>query len=153
MILLGTNEDHNATAAIIRNGAVLACASEERFTRTKNDTGYPKKAIDSVLEVAGISCEEIDFVLSGTIISDPVAIRLKTVSTFKIEDYLREMHEYWKVVLIEGRESEFWDVLLQEDRFKNLDGSYYDFSFLESTSREKWASLTGQKEPAGCLVL
>ena len=76
MILLGINEGHNATAAIIRNGAVLACASEERFTRTKNDTGYPKKAIDSVLEVAGISCEEIDFVLSaGTFIGSNSSVK------------------------------------------------------------------------------
>ncbi len=67
MILLGISDGHNATATIIRNGAVLACASEERFTRTKNDVGYPKKAIDSVLEMAGISCEEIDFVLSSSI--------------------------------------------------------------------------------------
>ena len=52
MILLGISEGHNATAAIIRNGAVLACASEERFTRTKNDVGYPKKAIAAVILVS-----------------------------------------------------------------------------------------------------
>ena len=43
MILLGITEDHNCTAAIIKNGEVAACASEERFTRTKNDMGYSQK--------------------------------------------------------------------------------------------------------------
>ena len=38
MIILGINEDHNATAAIVKNGEVLACQSEERNTRRKNDT-------------------------------------------------------------------------------------------------------------------
>ena len=63
MILLGINEDHSGTAAIIIDGTVIACASEERFTRLKNDMGYPKKAIDSVLEIAGVSGEEVDFAL------------------------------------------------------------------------------------------
>ena len=33
MIVLGISETHCATAAILRDGAIVGCASEERFTR------------------------------------------------------------------------------------------------------------------------
>ena len=36
----------NSTAALMIDGQILACVSEERFTRVKNDERYPKKAID-----------------------------------------------------------------------------------------------------------
>ena len=145
MILLGINEDHSGTAAIIIDGTVIACASEERFTRLKNDMGYPKKAIDSVLEIAGVSGEEVDFALYSSLICPPMDLRLKRTSTFKIKDYIREMHEYWKPVLLQKKESDFWDVLLKEDRFANLDNLYYDFSYLENTPEEKWITLFNQE--------
>ena len=53
MIVLGISETHCATAAILRDGAVVACASEERFTRLKNDAGYPGRAIDALLREHG----------------------------------------------------------------------------------------------------
>src|SRR5881409_2022892 len=48
MIVLGINETHCATAAILRDGRIVGCASEERFTRLKNDAGYPRLAIDAL---------------------------------------------------------------------------------------------------------
>lgn len=36
MIVWGINEDHNATAALVKDGEVFA-SSEERITRRKND--------------------------------------------------------------------------------------------------------------------
>jgi carbamoyltransferase len=66
MIVLGINETHCATAAILRDGRIVACASEERFTRLKNDAGYPRRAIDALLAELGLSPADIDLVaLSG----------------------------------------------------------------------------------------
>jgi len=62
MIVLGINETHCATAAIVRDGRVVGCASEERFTRLKNDAGYPRLAIDALLRQCGIAPAEIDVV-------------------------------------------------------------------------------------------
>ncbi len=44
--VLGLYTGHNATAALIRDGQVLACVSEERFTGVKNQTGYPKQTLE-----------------------------------------------------------------------------------------------------------
>jgi carbamoyltransferase len=67
MIILGVNETHCATAAVIRDGRVVGCASEERFTRLKNDAGYPRLAIDALLAELGLGRADIDLVaLSGS---------------------------------------------------------------------------------------
>src|SRR6267378_1213884 len=66
MIVLGINETHCATAAVLRDGRIVGCASEERFTRLKNDAGYPRLAIDKLLDECGVLRGEIDVVaLSG----------------------------------------------------------------------------------------
>src|SRR5687768_12594808 len=62
MIILGITDTHCATAAILRDGRIVGCASEERFTRLKNDAGYPRRAIDALLAELGIAPSEIDVV-------------------------------------------------------------------------------------------
>lgn len=42
-IILGINWEQNSTAALMVDGAIVSCSSEERFTRIKNDERYPKK--------------------------------------------------------------------------------------------------------------
>ena len=67
MVVLGITETHCATAAVLRDGAIVGCASEERFTRLKNDAGYPRLAIDALLRELSLSPRDIDLVaLSGT---------------------------------------------------------------------------------------
>src|SRR4029450_1784902 len=67
MIVLGITETHCATAAILRDGAIVGCASEERFTRLKNDAGYPRRAVDALLRELGLAPRDIDLVaLAGS---------------------------------------------------------------------------------------
>src|SRR2546425_7898114 len=66
MIVLGISETHCATAAILRDGEIVGCASEERFSRIKNDAGYPRQAIDALLRELSIAPAQIDaIVLAG----------------------------------------------------------------------------------------
>jgi carbamoyltransferase len=53
---------HDAAAAIIRDGQLVAAAQEERFTRLKHDAEFPVHAINYCLRQAGISVEELDYV-------------------------------------------------------------------------------------------
>jgi carbamoyltransferase len=54
---------HDASAALIEDGRLVAAAEEERFTRIKHDFSFPSNAIDFCLERAGISKSEIDHVV------------------------------------------------------------------------------------------
>lgn len=63
MIILGIScFYHDAAAAIVRDGNLLAAAQEERFTRKKHDQEFPRNAIDFCLEYARIQVEDIDYV-------------------------------------------------------------------------------------------
>jgi carbamoyltransferase len=144
MIILGINEDHNATAAIVKNGEVLACQSEERNTRLKNDTEYPWKAIDAVLKISGIRPADIDYVAFAGIYCDALQMKLKRVTRFTIQDYIREMHQYWKKILIEKTASNFYNELSSEDRFSKDTDNYYDYSFMEKVPEEQRPSLMNE---------
>jgi carbamoyltransferase len=50
---------HDAAAAIVCDGEIVAAAQEERFTRVKHDPGFPQHAIDYCLREAGVSPEEL----------------------------------------------------------------------------------------------
>ena len=50
-MILGISISHNSTACLVNNqGKVLFCCSEERFSRIKNDWGFPKLSIDYILK-------------------------------------------------------------------------------------------------------
>ncbi len=51
---------HDSAACILRDGEILAAAQEERFTRKKHDSSYPKNAINFVLNHAKLKLSEID---------------------------------------------------------------------------------------------
>ena len=52
---------HDSAAALIIDGEIIAAAQEERFTRTKHDSSFPRFAIKFCLTQADISFSEIDY--------------------------------------------------------------------------------------------
>lgn len=59
--ILGINcYKHDAAAALLLDGELVAAADEERFKRIKHYPGYPEKAIEYVLEEASIRPDQID---------------------------------------------------------------------------------------------
>jgi carbamoyltransferase len=50
---------HDSAAALLRDGTVVAAAQEERFTRKKHDSGFPRQAIEYCLDYAGCAPEDI----------------------------------------------------------------------------------------------
>ncbi len=63
MIILGIScYYHDASAALIVDGKVVAAAAEERFTRKKHDSSFPTNAIEFCLKTAGIKSGDINWV-------------------------------------------------------------------------------------------
>jgi carbamoyltransferase len=52
---------HDAAAALLVDGQLVAAASEERFTRLKHDHAYPEQAIAFCLAEAGLSASDLDY--------------------------------------------------------------------------------------------
>ncbi len=54
---------HDAAAALLKDGQLVAAAEEERFSRKKHDYSYPSRAIDFCLKQGGIRKEEVDYIV------------------------------------------------------------------------------------------
>jgi carbamoyltransferase len=54
---------HDSAAAIVGGGRIVAAAQEERFTRKKNDAGFPRQAIQYCLNEAEIGFGAVDYVV------------------------------------------------------------------------------------------
>ena len=54
---------HDAAAALLEDGRLVAAAEEERFTRIKHDFGFPEQAIGFCLRRAGIRGQDLDYVV------------------------------------------------------------------------------------------
>ncbi len=54
---------HDAAAALLCDGILIAAAEEERFTRKKHDYNFPDHAIDFCLHQAKITSQDLDYVV------------------------------------------------------------------------------------------
>jgi carbamoyltransferase len=53
---------HDAAAALLKDGEIIAAAQEERFTRVKHDPDFPKKAINFCLKFGKLTSQDLDAV-------------------------------------------------------------------------------------------
>jgi carbamoyltransferase len=54
---------HDSAACLIRDGEVIAAAQEERFTRKKQDAGFPTEAIRYCLREGGLSLTDLRYIV------------------------------------------------------------------------------------------
>jgi len=54
---------HDAAAALIVDGELIAASEEERFTRKKHDSSYPEQAINFCLNFAKLTANDLDYVV------------------------------------------------------------------------------------------
>jgi carbamoyltransferase len=53
---------HDAAAALLRDGQLVAAAEEERFTRVKHDFSFPRNAIQFCLDTGAVRGPDLDYV-------------------------------------------------------------------------------------------
>ena len=54
---------HDSAAALVSEGAIVAAAQEERFTRKKHDPAFPRNAINYCLQEANLSLPDIEHIV------------------------------------------------------------------------------------------
>ncbi len=65
MIILGIVNEDVSGACLVKDNRIVAAASEERFTRVKNDSSWPSQSIEYVLKQQNIALSDIDYISYG----------------------------------------------------------------------------------------
>ncbi len=113
MYILGINAYHaDSSAAIFKDGVMIAATEEERFTRVKHWAGFPALAIKFCLQEAGIQLGEVDYITIGR---DPKAKFLNKLN------YLRKNPSLVFGAIKRYRNSR--EVTSLENEFKKIDAS------------------------------
>ena len=53
---------HDSAACLVQDGKIVAAAQEERFTRKKHDSAFPRNAINFCLEDTNLTARDLDYV-------------------------------------------------------------------------------------------
>lgn len=107
MIILGIYDDHNASAAIYKDGCIVFAAQEERFTREKNHAGFPRHAISCGLKSLGLTVKDLDYVVFASTNNDPFWSGAFS-HRFSVRDYIEEQNEYWHPVFYKNKKSDYF---------------------------------------------
>ena len=126
---LGINVSHNASAALMVNGKIIVAIQEERITKKKNFTGYPKKAIQFCIDEANKREINIEKAAFSTIKNPPFSYRVPLNHFFSIEDYDDFYGDKFYKKKIKGISTEKYISKLLNDKRNNLD-LYLDFKKL-----------------------
>jgi carbamoyltransferase len=65
MYILGINPALNASVVVLHDNRVAFAAQEERYTRVKNEAGFPRHALQGALDYLRLSVNDIDLVCVG----------------------------------------------------------------------------------------
>src|SRR5688572_12968055 len=94
---------HDSAAALLKDGDIAAAAMEERFSRKKHDNGFPKHAVEFCLRQAGITPDDLDYVV---FYEKPLVkferIVLSTLNTFP------KSWEVWKEAMVSWLKEKLW---------------------------------------------
>lgn len=83
MLVLGLSAGfHDAAAAVVADGELVAAVEQERLSRVKHDASFPDAAIDTALAVAGAEPTDVDLVVHHerpvSVVDRFLAARLRT---------------------------------------------------------------------------
>jgi carbamoyltransferase len=88
---------HDAAAAVLRDGHIVAAAQEERFSRSKGDARFPHHAVDYCLREAGLNENDLEHVV---FYESPIAKFERLVTTYhltapaSLHSFLRAMPKW-----------------------------------------------------------
>ena len=144
MKILGLSLGELSTAALLIDGTIVACVSEERFSRAKNDESYPRRSIEHCLEAGGIEGHDLDAVAIGSIKADLWHRLTHYYSRFSIADFTREQHAYWYPTLYGGKRIPWnelyrdrWDLEQYPGRWSELIATLDDSYYLSAADEER----------------
>ncbi len=135
-VVLGIHDGHDCSCCLMINGKIVYAAQEERFTKLKNDYGFPKKAIENCIRYTGIKKSDINEVALGTNYLNPVLSKLKRNANFSIKNWIEEQELFWKPTLLQNKKVSYWNIF-KNNKIKNHDTHYNYNGILKSYMSNK----------------
>ena len=128
--VMALSVSHNSTAAIMKDGEVIAAVCEERSTRRKNYVGYPKNAVDYCLSKAGIRGSDLKRVAYTTFDNPGILVKAQTNTEFTLQDYRDYYGDKFYKKIIHKMETLSYLKWLRDDPQFNSNEQHFDFSYL-----------------------
>ena len=145
--ILGVQVAINSSCAIYYEGNIVFAASEERFTRVKNETLYPHNAIERGIEF----CEKNNIPLPKIAViptynMDFEHYLLRREATFSVRDYIEEQYKYWYPKLYEGKRLKYIDVLPEKIHWNSLSKrEYIEELYKAPEPKKKWQEIRAKE--------
>lgn len=92
--------------AVYENGDIIYAVSEERFSRRKNDSRYPQKAISNAIKVCQITSDKIEKIIFPSEAYN-ISHIICELSSYSMEDYVREERKYYYPKFYKGEDVDY----------------------------------------------
>ncbi len=117
MNIIGIHDGHTSTAALMQNGKIVACVSEERFNRLKCYDGFP---LQSVKYLMGLCNGKVDYVAVGTTGLVPHESFSGREYLFSVDDFVKQQEEHFYKVFFKNKSP----IQSKKDFFENINKKY-----------------------------
>jgi len=142
MKILSITLEKCSGCAVLIDDEVVFSTSEERYSRIKSDSSFPKNSINDALSFSGLKGTDFDkIIICGNKLS-VLAPLMNEYSTFSVDDQIRAMEEYWYPNLVLGKNKSFLEVFkdkinLEQFPFNTEIGKRFDVSKLHNPYTEE----------------
>ncbi len=85
---------HDSAAALLRDSELVAAAHEERFTRKRHDPDIPKQAVAYCLAEAGITLDDVDYL----VFYDKPFVKFERILTTYLATFPRSLPSFSKAI-------------------------------------------------------
>jgi len=142
MKILSITLEKCSGCAVLIDDKIVFSTSEERYSRIKSDSSFPKNSINDALSFSGLKGTDFDkIIICGNKLS-VLAPLMNEYSTFSVNDQIRAMEEYWYPNLVLGKNKSFLEVFkdkinLEQFPFNTEIGKRFDISKLHNPYTEE----------------
>ena len=142
MKILAITLEKCSGCAVLIDDKIIFSTSEERYSRIKSDSSFPKNSINDALSFTGLKGSDFDkIIICGNKLS-LLAPLMNEYSTFSVDDQTRAMEEYLYPNLVLGKNKSFLEVFkdkinLEQFPFNTEIGKNFDIFKLHNPYTEE----------------
>ena len=142
MKILAITLEKCSGCAVLIDDKIVFSTSEERYSRIKSDSSFPRNSINDALSFLGLRGADFDkVIICGNRLS-LLAPLMNEYSTFSVNDQIRAMEEYWYPNLVLGKNKSFLEVFkdkinLEQFPFNTEIGKKFDIFKLHNPYTEE----------------